>query len=431
MVWIGCLCAPVFAQENRPDSTQENLFVDGIVVDRKKYSFTVQGPDKEYTFSLNPLSRISARLIRPKFDWNQKTVTVTIPMSAPDGRAVNNQSVQYKLPSELHFRNRFESRPEQAAAISGTPIELRNFSITPSLESVAADGQTLTGRLKPTTELNIFETEIDGTTRSIRPQLNVVRLDGFTIMELQPDTTEVFVNYDVEEGMLVARNIEFVRLADRSKMANPKLPRCLVIGDSISFNYFAPLHRLLRQEVNLFHPHANCQGSANYTKLHRWLGAYRNPAQQWDVVVFNFGHDDSEISKRQYQANFGQYLEKLKATKAKLIWVDSTPVPYGFNDPNLSSAATIPKDKRFDFEFEEANAKSLLPGRMRLQNQWAAEVLKSHPEIIVCPAWQVVKQNPRGLYDQWWFGKKLNFKYPQAQPIARELAKAIRIALKK
>ena len=134
----------------------------------------------------------------------------------------------------------------------------------------------------------------------------------------------------------------------------------------------------------------------------------------------------SQLTKDEFQKNLKECVRQLKKTGAQLIWVDATPVPFGFNDPELPAGGVIPEKKRFDFEFEEASPETMLPGRMKLQNAWAAEVLKAHPEIRICPVWDVVKENRLGRYTDWWYGKNPNFRHSQSLPIAEAIARMIR-----
>ena len=230
----------------------------------------------------------------------------------------------------------------------------------------------------------------------------------------------------LDSSEIEATNIEFVPIGDPLNRETSKRPRVLVIGDLISINYFRALKNELTGIANVHHPNTNCRGSENYVDLHRWLGGYDLPDRKWDVIVFNFGHADAETDRDVYRANLQQVIQRLKASKAKLIWVNSTPIPFGFNDPNLKAEDVIPRNRREEFEFEEAGAKSLLPGRMRDLNYIAEKILLKHPEIETCDLWNVVKQNSEGIYDDWWFGRTAKFKFQQSKPLAAELAKEIR-----
>jgi hypothetical protein len=71
---------------------------------------------------------------------------------------------------------------------------------------------------------------------------------------------------------------------------NPKLPRVLLIGDSVSRGYTLPTRKVLAGKANVHRAPANCgPTAAGVQKLDAWLGEGK-----WDVIHFNFGiHDQS------------------------------------------------------------------------------------------------------------------------------------------
>lgn len=123
---------------------------------------------------------------------------------------------------------------------------------------------------------------------------------------------------------------------------DPKLPRVLLIGDSISIGYTTPVRTLLKGKANVHRIPIN--GGATEVGLERikeWLGDGR-----WDVIHFNFGlHDakymsptEQRASREQYLANLRRLVEQMRARGAKLIFATTTPVPPGIK----------PATRRFD-----------------------------------------------------------------------------------
>lgn len=412
-----------------------NFAVDGLVQDRKKYSFTLRGPDRNYDVKLTNRTTIHARLIRPEFNWKKRAVSVTIPMSALDGIPKNNHVVTYQLPQRLAIKTKFKNKIQQAEVTRTEPFELKNITLSgESFErSLGKNSENeLRGELTVTDEPGVFSIDFGEVQKKARIDMSAVRLEGFSIREMVPFATEVFVEgvRDGDSSEIEATNIDFIAIGDPLTREARKRPRVLVIGDTISINYFRALKNELVGIANVHHPNTNCRGSENHVELHRWLGGYDFPDRKWDLIAFNFGHADSETDRDVYHANLELVIRRLLKTKAKLIWVQSTPIPYGFNDPILLPDSVIPLDKREEFEFEEAGSSSLLPGRMRDLNSIAKKVLLKYPEIVICDLWNVVKQNPNGIYDDWWFGRSAKFKFQQSKPLAAELAKEVRKHLK-
>lgn len=136
---------------------------------------------------------------------------------------------------------------------------------------------------------------------------------------------------------------------------DPKLPDVLILGDSISIGYTLGVRALLAGKANVFRPLSkdgksaeNCSGTTKgVTSLDRWLGD-----RKWDVIHFNFGlHDLKHVAKpgadaatsnatdprqadvEQYQKNLEAIVPKLKATGARLVFANTTPVAPGTASP--------------------------------------------------------------------------------------------------
>ena len=123
---------------------------------------------------------------------------------------------------------------------------------------------------------------------------------------------------------------------------DPKLPRVLLIGDSISIGYTLPVRKQLAGKANVHRIPANGGPTTNgLARLKEWLGG-----GTWDVIHFNWGlHDlklmadgQHQVSVEAYEKNLRELVGQLKATQAKLIWASTTPVPDGKLSPPRSNA---------------------------------------------------------------------------------------------
>ena len=122
---------------------------------------------------------------------------------------------------------------------------------------------------------------------------------------------------------------------------DPKLPRVLLIGDSISIGYTLAVRDLLKGKANVHRIPTNGGPTTNgLSRLKRWLGDGK-----WDVIHFNWGlHDlkvmpdgNRQVSPEAYEKNLRELVTQLKATGAKLIWASTTPVPEGKLNPPRSN----------------------------------------------------------------------------------------------
>jgi len=123
---------------------------------------------------------------------------------------------------------------------------------------------------------------------------------------------------------------------------DPKLPRVLLIGDSISIGYTLPVRELLKGKANVHRIPANGGPTINGLKaLDSWLGS-----SKWDVIHFNWGLHDlkymgpnnenladpkaptsrQQVPLPEYEKNLRSLVARLKKTGAKLIWCTTTPV---------------------------------------------------------------------------------------------------------
>ena len=122
--------------------------------------------------------------------------------------------------------------------------------------------------------------------------------------------------------------------------------KILVIGDSISIGYTPFVTAALKGKATVVHNTGNAAHTRNgVAKIDEWLSDTK-----WDVIHFNFGLHDLKIMEDgkhqvpldEYAENLHSIVQRLKQTKAKLIWASTTPVPAGKISP-LREPADVPK----------------------------------------------------------------------------------------
>jgi len=109
---------------------------------------------------------------------------------------------------------------------------------------------------------------------------------------------------------------------------DPKLPRVLLIGDSISRGYTLDTRKALTGKANVHRAPENCGPTANgVKKIEIWLGDGK-----WDVIHFNFGIHDRKTPAADYEQRLETLIARMKQTGAKLIFATTTPVPADTKD---------------------------------------------------------------------------------------------------
>ena len=104
---------------------------------------------------------------------------------------------------------------------------------------------------------------------------------------------------------------------------DPKLPRVLLIGDSVSRGYTQAVRKALAGKANVHRAPENCGPTANgLKKIDVWLGSGK-----WDVIHFNFGIHDRATPLADYTQRLEQLIGRMSATGAKLVWASTTPIP--------------------------------------------------------------------------------------------------------
>jgi hypothetical protein len=213
----------------------------------------------------------------------------------------------------------------------------------------------------------------------------------------------------------VATHVELTALPDPREGDDPKLPRLLVIGDSISMNYENAAKEALQRVVN----YRRCEGnsfSANYGIQYAdfWLGNHPQKGLGWDVIQFNHGlHDLKQTgpdapyatSLEMYKNNLRILIARLQASGAKLIWCSTTPVP-------KSSGGRYGRQKGAETAFNKA----------------ALEVLKDYPDIQINDLCKVV--NDSAVFDKFRKGSDVHYyKEPEQKALGEAVAAAVRSAL--
>lgn len=194
-----------------------------------------------------------------------------------------------------------------------------------------------------------------------------------------------------------------------------KLPRVLILGDSISLGYTEPVRKILQGRAVVLRPNVNCQHTGyGLAEIKNWLGDGR-----WDVIHFNWGiwdthmlnakgelvRDDTQPNlhirhtPEQYRENLTKLVAVMEKTGAKLIWASTTPI--------MSR-----KGERFE-DIVKLNAV-------------AQEVIKDKP-IATDDLYEAVLPNAK----DWLSGDQVHFNVKGNEQLAKRVSDSILQALEK
>jgi len=136
----------------------------------------------------------------------------------------------------------------------------------------------------------------------------------------------------------------FVLIALLAAPGAMALPRVLIIGDSVHRQSMGPLEKMFQGKAVI--AHAQASPIHNTTTMLEALETMLGESK-WDVIYFNCGLGDlihrvpdlksfrvmpiheggvKATSPDNYEANLREIVKRLKATGAKLIWANTTPI---------------------------------------------------------------------------------------------------------
>src|SRR5258708_4341485 len=125
----------------------------------------------------------------------------------------------------------------------------------------------------------------------------------------------------------------------RPQPANPQLPNVLLLGDSITRNYFTQVTKDLAGTANVYLLASST--SVGDPRLPRQIAAFAAlQGVSFAVVHFNNGLHGWGYTEAQFESGFPIFLQAIRAVpgRGKLIWTTITPVK-----PEASNGATNPR----------------------------------------------------------------------------------------
>ena len=157
----------------------------------------------------------------------------------------------------------------------------------------------------------------------------------------------------------------------RPQVTNPKLPNVLLIGDSITRNYFPQVTKELSSIANIYLMASST--SVADPRLRRQIAEFAALQDVSFVVIhFNNGLHGWGYTEAQFKSGFPLFLQAIRALqgRGKLIWATITPVK-----PEASNGASNSR-----IEARNAIARAFIEAeRIPIDDEYA--LMKPHPDL--------------------------------------------------
>jgi acyl-CoA thioesterase-1 len=377
-------------QPTSAETKKRTIF--GVVIEQRKYSIRIASGMDDIEIAIPDKTPIDQRLDRPRIDLASNVVLQELLASQEPGSAIPVE-VQENLPEPLGLMAEFAHISERRRIMSEHPKKFIRYRLLPfdQLPSEPENELLLTGKVISVDERGQLVLRTD--TEELLAELGNRdgRLGARTIADLRPLESEVEIQADQIDGKWVAQSVLYRRV----KLTSAKTPgeplRVLVLGDEVSLSYLNSFRNKLGRAYHVHHPPENCRGSANWERLPMWLGPYRQPGYQWDVIVFNLGLGDLNTDTTAYQAALQEFIPPLRATGAQLIWVSTTPLPKGWEGTIANAGRKIPRAEA-QAKIKELNAAALT----------AIEAAESIPILDLSAEMEPQLETS---FATWWAGK--------------------------
>ncbi|MEJ6570604.1 MAG: SGNH/GDSL hydrolase family protein [Akkermansiaceae bacterium] len=304
------------------------------------------------------------------------------------------------------------------AAAKGEPFLIKTANVLTGSEKVTGmskDRTSLVGWFTPDPDPKNFRSgtiKIDGKVVkvSLSRRRNEIRIfSATTADDLGSGFWESTVRGKEIDSRFVLDSAEIYPLSDPRTLDEPKLPRVLVVGDSISMNYHQAAKTALAGKANYYRVEGNGGPSdRGVSAMELWLGDYTQKGLHWDVIQFNHGLHDLKQAYDEVNDTWGKHqlpiddykknLEKeiaiMKKTGATLIWCETTPVPNNSRGPYARRK-----------------------GEAAVYNKAAMEVISQHPEILVNGLHQTISISKSKAMEKWRQGSDVHFWSSELQAV--------------
>lgn len=384
----------------------------GTVIEQRKYSLRVASGEEDLEVAVPDKVPIDQRLDKPRIDLASKLVLQELLGSQEPGSAIPIE-IQDALPEQMGIVVEFAHINERRRVMSENPKKLIRYRLLPAelLPSEPENDLILTAKVIGVDERGqlTLQTEKEELVAELGNRDG--RLGARTIADLRPLESEVEIQADWIDGKWVAQTIVYRRIKLFGSQSQTSVPRMLILGDEVSLSYLHNLRKEFAGKYLIHHPPENCRGTTNWERLPMWLGPYRQAGYEWDVIVFNFGLGDLNTESSAYRAALKSIVPQLRATKAKLIWLSTTPLPNGWE---ANPTSTGKKMSRI-----EAQAK------IKELNAIASEEVKTAGDVLAIDLSSAIESELETRFANWSSGRSPMFNREQSELMAKQLGQIL------
>ncbi len=218
-----------------PDKTESQqltpIKIEGVVSDQKKYSFIVKSKDQRYVVKPTPNAVFTLRMNKPIFDFPNRQVRVLKSNSSLESEQAESKGtpgrVAFELPETLYVVSRFEHAQQMQRVMTSKVKRINNYLLTSQKMGdihPSEDQLFIGGELSPGTEATVAKLVIADKTYSVMLGHRKASMTGFSIADMQPQDTEVYIWGQVDaDNSITAHRIEFrpiVSKANETKLSN-------------------------------------------------------------------------------------------------------------------------------------------------------------------------------------------------------------------
>ena len=193
------------------------ISIEGVVSEQKKYSFRVKSKNKEFVVKPTANAIFTLRMNKPIYDFPNHRVRVLKSISELDSEQLDPGKkpgrVAFDLPQNLYVISRFDNPQQMERVMAQNVKRINNYLLASQHNGDVHPNQSqmlIGGQLSPGVETTVANLKIDDKVYSVMLGHRNASMTGFSIIDLKPSTTEVFVwgNAD-SEGNVLANRIEF------------------------------------------------------------------------------------------------------------------------------------------------------------------------------------------------------------------------------